>query len=153
MEIFRIRQGSLMSTSGKTCLNDQWPVCESVWTYSALSIPLLYLFCPQVSAEGTPGKLILGLEVSRKPLLETRASSGIVSLFPHLFSHGVIFSQSMKKVAREGRRKSHERATNQNGKLSGNLPKRGRETWIRWWKSLHYGALQRKLETEEEGDR
>lgn len=58
---------------------------------------------------------MLGLEVSRKLLLDARASSGIVSLFPHLFSHWVIFSQSMKKVVREGRRKSHARQQNRMG--------------------------------------
>ena len=70
---------------------------------------------------------MLGLEVPRKSLLEVRVSSGIVSLFPHLFSQRVIFGQFVNKVARNGRKKSHLRATNQNAKLLGKLPKRGRD--------------------------
>ena len=63
-------------------------------------IPLLYMFFPQVSAEETPGKVMLELEVFKKPLFETRASSGIVRvLLLDPSSQRVIIGDSMRKAA------------------------------------------------------
>lgn len=103
-------------------------MCESVRTYPSLSISLLYLLCPQISAEDIPGKIKLGLVVSRKHLLESRVPSGIVSLFPHPCVRGLYLVSPRGKLPEKVEEKGHLSVTNQNGKLLGNLPKRGRET-------------------------
>lgn len=80
-------------------------MCESAWAYPGLSISLLYLFCPQASAEEISGKVMLVFQVSMKSFSETGAHSDIVSLCPHSLNMKVILVSSWGKLPDEAEEK------------------------------------------------